>query len=280
MAELVWLFTTRSRNRERRLLAVVAAWMKRPLAGPAGGQDGAIENLGATQRPSAEHEAETARDSPGRAKWSEPIEERGTDRSSEAIDGEVKDAGNACRTWWQPDAGLDAGDRSIEREYVHRGADGWYVVFRDAERDDAGRRGPLATTTEVEDPLDTIALNRVPGGRFAKLETDGGAQSLFDFVRENLTARLVAAARWCTEGHRAEASAAAGGDDRTAGPDPIPPRRWRWPAARHRKRCPGLRRVAAGDRGLPDLERELAETDKQNEDRMVGRGSRHASARQ
>ena len=93
------------------------------------------------------------------------MEERGTERCGGAIDGEVEDDGNACRTWRQPDAGLDAGDRSLEREYVHWGADGWYVVCRDAERDVAERRGPPATTTEVEDPLDTIALNRAPACR-------------------------------------------------------------------------------------------------------------------
>lgn len=73
------------------------------------------------------------------------MEEWGTDRSGGLIDGEVEDDSNACRTWRRL-AGLVPGDRSLERECVYRGADGWYVVCRDAERDVAGRWGPLATT--------------------------------------------------------------------------------------------------------------------------------------
>ncbi len=79
----LWLFTTRSRNQERRLPAVGAAWMKRPLASPAGGQDCAIENMAATQQWSADHETETARDSPrkprGANRWRSgaPIFRRG-----------------------------------------------------------------------------------------------------------------------------------------------------------------------------------------------------------
>ena len=85
--------------------------------------------------------------------------------SGGVIDGEVEDDGNACRTWRQLEARLDAGERSLEREYVPWGADGWYVVCREAEGDIAGRQGPLATTAEVGNSLDTITLGRAPAGR-------------------------------------------------------------------------------------------------------------------
>ena len=133
---------------------------------------------------------------------------------------------------------------------MHRGTDGWYVVCRDAERNDAGRRGPPATTTEVEDPLYTIAVRPGAGRPFAGLQTDGGDEWLFDVVRENLTARPFDAARRCTEVVRAEESATAGGDDRAAGPDPLRPGAGdcRWLGAG--SGAPGLRRVVGGEQGV------------------------------
>ena len=62
-----------------------------------------------------------------------------------------------------------------------------------------GVGGRWPPQTEVEDPPDTITLNRVPSGRSRSWRPNGGADRLFDFVLENLTARLVDAARRCTE---------------------------------------------------------------------------------
>ena len=102
-------------------------------------------------------------------------------------------------------------------------------MCRDADRDIAGRHNRGVG-------LDGYHRDQPCAGRpFAELETDGGAERLFDFVRENLTPRLVDAAQRCMEVIRAEESAAAGGYDRAAGPDPLPTaRRRRWRAARRR----------------------------------------------
>ena len=89
--------------------SVGAAWMKRPLASPAGGPACAIEHMRATQRQSAEHEAATALIRP-QDKGSEPDGGAGHRGAGGSIDGEVEDDGTACRTCRQPAAGLDAGD--------------------------------------------------------------------------------------------------------------------------------------------------------------------------
>ena len=103
--------------------SVGAAWMKRPLASPAGGPACAIEHMRATQRQSAEHEAATALIRP-QDKGSEPDGGAGHRGAGGSIDGEVEDDGTACRTCRQPAAGLDAGDLSLERECTGAPTDG------------------------------------------------------------------------------------------------------------------------------------------------------------
>ena len=99
---------------------------------------------------------------------------------------------------------------------------------------------------------------------FAKLETDGGTERLFDFVRENLTARLVDAARPRSAPPRAAT---------TGQPDPTPygPALAMAGGSAPEAVPPGFAELWAAIEAYRIWNESWPKTGRQNEDRMGGR---------